>query len=209
MADNATLALNSGLCFFRVFFFISFAFLVGSKLHLSPCSEFRGPLQVMNKKVLVFLAVVCACSSSPKGKSPQTDGGDARFIDSTSSATMCSPPCRQGYLCSAGLCVSCCNPICGQSEMCVCVGGNCGANCGGSWTCQREETGSPDALSDAVVSADTDATADSPIPPPKSDTGVSSGSPDALSDAVVSADTDATADSPIPPPRSDTGVSSC
>jgi hypothetical protein len=44
MADNATLALNSGLCFFRAFFFISFAFLVGSKLHLSPWSEFRGPL---------------------------------------------------------------------------------------------------------------------------------------------------------------------
>src|SRR5208283_1039247 len=44
MADNATLALNSGLCFFRVFFFISFAFLVGSKLHLSPWSELGAAL---------------------------------------------------------------------------------------------------------------------------------------------------------------------
>src|SRR5208283_5457516 len=68
MADNATLALNSGLCFFRVFFFISFAFLVGSKLHLSPWSEFRGPLHTTGPEIWQQMdtrmdAMVCGVGS--------------------------------------------------------------------------------------------------------------------------------------------------
>jgi hypothetical protein len=78
MADNATLALNSGLCFFRAFFFISFAFLVGSKLHLSPWSEFLGPLQdagcqndcIAGRSAIVFLDILFHRSRRAEGASP-------------------------------------------------------------------------------------------------------------------------------------------
>jgi hypothetical protein len=40
----------------------------------------------------------------------------------------CTPPCRTGYLCHQGQCVSACNPPCGEAEVCASTG-ECVSRC--------------------------------------------------------------------------------
>jgi hypothetical protein len=54
-------------------------------------------------------AVLALIALAPRSVGAEVDGEPGS----------CSPPCRSGYFCKAGKCVSLCNPPCGYGERCV------------------------------------------------------------------------------------------
>lgn len=51
---------------------------------------------------------------------------------------VCTPACRSGYLCNKGTCISACNPVCGDTELCTGTGqcvSKCNPLCGGNEAC--------------------------------------------------------------------------
>jgi hypothetical protein len=62
----------------------------------------------------LFGTGLVALFSAPALAQPQ-----APAAATTAPAAECFPPCREGFVCSAGQCVSLCNPPCAQGEMCV------------------------------------------------------------------------------------------
>jgi hypothetical protein len=56
-------------------------------------------------------------------------------------AGVCTPACRTGYLCHQGTCISACNPVCGDTEVCTNAGqcvSKCNPLCGANETCTAD-----------------------------------------------------------------------
>ncbi len=54
---------------------------------------------------------------------------------------VCTPACRSGYLCHQGTCISACNPVCGDTEVCTNAGqcvSKCNPLCGANETCTAD-----------------------------------------------------------------------
>jgi len=71
---------------------------------------------------LMLAAPAAAQGEPPPGSAPS--GGVSPAPQPTAPASDCFPPCREGFVCSQGQCVSSCNPPCPAGQVCT-AGSTC------------------------------------------------------------------------------------
>lgn len=83
-------------------------------------------------RAIVSLAVcLTLCVSGSAFAQPDPGSGaeeEAVAPADDAAATTCSPPCRSGYVCHEGACISGCNPPCPSNELCT-PNGECVSRC--------------------------------------------------------------------------------